>query len=177
MTFQKLDSEFPKVSLFLPIWPELIWGNQVTHWYNPYSSLISSPNYTSHYFLFSCFLRKLFLKKQKTKNNCKNSNSLRACLKTRQLLVSLPSLVSATLSDMQWEAGVVKHSPWHFRRFLTPGPWVIPMLLSPACLAPLKMSRRGSLALWTFMVLLQLALVPSQLAGYRLNPCLEVRDL
>lgn len=51
------------------------------------------------------------------------------------------------------------------------------MLLSPACLAPPKMPRRGFLALWTLVVLLQLVLVPLQLAGYLLSPCLEVRDL
>uniref|UniRef100_A0A663NBY8 Toll-like receptor 4 n=1 Tax=Athene cunicularia TaxID=194338 RepID=A0A663NBY8_ATHCN len=38
----------------------------------------------------------------------------------------------------------------------------------------LKMPRRGALPLRTLVVLLQLALVPSQLAGCLLNPCLEV---
>ncbi|XP_009905383.2 toll-like receptor 4 [Dryobates pubescens] len=36
------------------------------------------------------------------------------------------------------------------------------------------MPRRGALPLWTLLVLLQLVLIPSQLAGCLLNPCLEV---
>lgn len=82
---------------------------------------------------------------------------------------------SLQLSEISSEKQECWNNSWHCRNFLSPGFSLHAPFSCPAGL--LKMPRRGALPVGTLLVLLQLAFVPSPLAGCLLDPCLEVCEL